>query len=187
MTALYSTKDFIGFVEQPFLAARAPALWYLLRLHPNYDLKAEMQLHRRGISAYVPKETKTMRTVWNRKSMRTVPIFPGAMFVPDFDADLLKLKDAADGIGGFVKYAGKAVEVSLAMMEQIRKFEEKLNRSPEKRKFKVNQKVRVVGGPFDMWEGQIERLDSRYRLSVLIEILGSRSSLQLDEDQVEAV
>jgi transcription antitermination factor NusG len=187
MTALYSIGDFVDCTPQPSIASPMPALWYLLRLHPNYDLKAERQLHERGFSAYAPKEIRSVRTVWNRKRLKTVPIFPGALFVPDFDADLARLKSAADGIGGFVKYAGQAVKVSLRMMVEIRKFEEKLNKSPEKRKFKVEQRVRIIGGPFDLWEGQIERLDSRYRLSVLIDILGAQSSLQVDEDQVEAV
>ena len=188
MTALYSIGDFVDCSPKTqTVASPIPNLWYLLRLHPNFDLKAERQLQERGFSAYAPKEVKKVRTVWNRTRMKTVPIFPGALFVPDFNADLAKLKKAADGIGGFVKYAGEAVKVSLRMMAEIRRFEDRVNRDPDKRKFEIHQRVRIVGGPFDMWEGQIERLDSRYRLSVLIEILGARSSLQLDEDQVEAV
>ena len=187
MTALYAIGDFVDHQPTQLPSNPMPNLWYLLRLHPNYDLKAERQLHERGFAAYAPKEVKSVRTVWNRTRLKTVPIFPGALFVPDFNSDLAKLKNAADGIGGFVKYAGKAVEVSLRMMEEIRKFEERLNRDPKKRRYEVKQRVRIVGGPFDMREGEVERLDSRYRLSVLIDILGAQSSLQLDEDQVEAV
>jgi transcriptional antiterminator NusG len=187
MQALLNIGDFIEFVEQPAVSVPIPKLWYLLRLHPNYDLKAERQLHERGISAYVPKESKTIRSVWNRKVTRTVPIFPGAMFIPDFDADILRLKKAADGIGGFVKYAGECLRISPKTMTEVRKYEEKCNRSPSQRKYAIGQKVRMRGGLFDLLEGRIDRLDSRYRITVLIQALQGEVRLQLDEDEVEAV
>ena len=109
------------------------------------------------------------------------------MFVPDFDADIARLKANADGIGGFVKCAGEALHISLRTMADIRRFEDKQNRSPDKRKYHVGQRVRITKGPFELWEAEIERVDSRYRLSVLVNALGGLSSLQLDEDQVEAV
>jgi hypothetical protein len=190
--ALYSIGDFVEFVEKPpVIPAPSPKLWYLLRLHPNFDLKAERQLHERGISAYVPKEKRTIKGSWNRRFSRTVPMFPGAMFIPDFDADIAKLKNAAEGIGGFVKYCGKqgpeALKISLRVMEAVRRFEAKRNGLAEERKFRVDQKVRLIGGPFDMWEGRIDRIEPRYRITVLIEILTRQVPLHLDEDQIEAV
>jgi transcription antitermination factor NusG len=187
MTALLNIGDFVEFVSHPAISTPLPAVWYLLRLHPNYDLKAERQLHERGISAYVPKEKKIVKGVWKRKIERIVPIFPGAMFIPDFEADIERLKRFADGIGGFVKYAGEAVKVRPNMMEQIRKFEAHQNRDPEKREFHPGQKVRIVGGPFDLFEGHVERLDPRFRITVLIELLGRAVHTEFEETEVEAV
>lgn len=183
--ALYNIGDFVEFVERPVKNISIPKLWYLLRLHPNFDLKAERQLHERGISAYVPKENQTVRTTWNRKVVRTVPLFPGAMFVPDCDADIAKLKRSADGIGGFVKCAGEALRISLRTMAEIRLFESL--RNPDTRRYRVDQRVRMVAGPFDMLEGRIERIDRNYRISVLIDMLGREVPIEVDEDQVEAV
>jgi transcriptional antiterminator NusG len=185
--ALYSIGDFVEFVKEPVMSIPIPKLWYLLRLHPNFDLKAERQLHERGISAYVPKEKRIVKGSWNRRISRTVPMFPGAMFVPDFDADIAKLKNAADGVGGFVKYCGEALTVSLRTMAEVRRFEAKRNGLPEERKFRIGQKVRIVGGPFDLLEGKIERMESRYRISVLIEFLCTSTRMQIDEDEIEAV
>lgn len=167
--------------------APMPKLWFLIRMHPNYDLKAERQLHERGISAYVPKEKTTVRSAWTRRVQKTVPIFPGAMFIPDFDADIQKLKDAADGIGGFVKYCGEALKVSLKTLEEVRNFERWRNGLPMQRKYKPGQKICITRGPFALWEGKIDRLDRNFRISVLIEILGREVRLELDEDQVAAV
>jgi len=185
MAQLLNIGDFVEYVQEPVIATPLPKLWYLLRLHPNYDLKAERQLHERGISAYVPKEKVKVRSAWHRIVERVVPIFPGAIFIPDFDADIARLKRNADGIGGFVKCAGEALRISLGTMAEIRRFEAK--RDPDRRKFHVDQRVRIIGGPFDMLERSIERLDPRYRIRVLIEVLGGRSTVEIDEDQVEAV
>ncbi len=188
MTQALQIGDFVGFMPPPVvIAAPMPQRWYILRMHPNYDLKAERQLHERGISAYVPKETQTVRGCRKRKVTKTVPIFPGSMFIPDFDADIIKLKANADGIGGFIQQSGKWLEISLGVMGQIRGVAARLNRDPMKRKYHVGQRVRITKGIFEFCEGEIERVDSRYRLSVLIEFLGAKSSLQLDEDGIEAV
>jgi transcription antitermination factor NusG len=187
MQALYQIGDFVEIVQPPVIAMPMPLVWYLLRLHPNYDLKAERQLREQGISVYVPKEKVTVRAVWHRSRtvQKTVPMFPGAMFVPDFEADIERLKRYAGGVGGFVKCAGKALRISLRTMQDIRSYETR--RDPSRRKFEVHQRIRIVGGPFDLMEGSIERLDPKFRIRCLIDFLGGRSMFELDEDQVEAV
>lgn len=187
MQELLKVGDFIEFVQRPIVAAPIPQCWFMLRMHPNYDLKAERQLHERGISCYLPKERRTVKGAWNRRISRVVPIFQGALFVPDFEADIAKLKEAAEGIGGFVKYCGQALKISLSTMAELHRFEERRNGIPEGRKFRVGQSVRIVGGPFDMLEARIDRLDTRYRVVVLIELLTQLVPIHFDEDQIEAV
>jgi transcription antitermination factor NusG len=184
------SQDFAAFIAPAVLSVPIPiaSIWYLLRLHPNHDLKAERQLTDQGISVYVPKEQKTlMSRRLHRKVKKTVAIFPGTMFVPDFEADIGRLKRLASGVGGFVRYNGEALKVRPHAMDEIRKFEAKQNRDPERRRFKRAQQVRIVDGPFALFEGPIEKLDKDYRLSVLIQWLGCLSPIQFDEDQVEAV
>lgn len=187
MQELLKIGDFVEFVEHPALSTPMPALWYMIRMHPNYELKAERQLNERGISVYLPKEKRTIKGSWNRRIARTVPVFPGALFVPDFEADITRLKNAADGIGGFVKYCGQALKISLATMAQLRRFEARRNGISEERNFKIGQAIRIIEGPFDLLEGRIERLDTRYRVVVLIEILAQLVPTHFDEDQIEAV
>lgn len=187
MTALYSIGDFVGIVERPFMTAQMPALWYLLRLHPNYERKAERQLNDHGVQCYMPKETKLIKSVWGRRILKEIPLFSGAMFIPDFEADLAKLKRIASGIGGFVRSGDTPLTISLTWMEKIRKFEERVQSTAGNRKFQINQHVRIVGGQFDMWEGKVERLDSHHRLRILITLLEREVPVELDEDQIEAV
>lgn len=185
--ALLKIGDFVGTVEQPPIAVALPKMWYLLRMHPNYDLKAERQLHSHGISAYVPKEKRSIKGAWGRRPLRDVAIFPGTLFIAEYDADIARLKRLAEGIGGFVKLAGEALRVTPYWMERIRNFEADRQLTPQERKFKIGQHVRINGGAWDMWEGKVLRLDPRYRITLLIQALAGEVPIELDEDQIEAV
>lgn len=190
MTALSGLQigDFVEFVDVSTAAPKPQAqVHYMLRLHPNYDLKAERQLVERQRSPYVPKEQMSKSLGWGRTDRRWVPIFPGAMFIPDFEADLPALKKIADGIGGFVKVDGEALKVSLSWMERIRAFEARIRGCPPSRKFVVGQGVRVRGGVWDMWEGIVGSLDPHNRITMLIAAIAGEVPVKLDESQVEAV
>lgn len=185
--SLYNIGDFVEFVEKPIEMVKTAVCYYLLRLHPNYDLKAERRLIEHNVEAYAPKEKRLVKSVWGRKVLRDIPLFAGALFIPDYEADLAKLKRIAPGIGGFVKSDGQALRISMSWMDRIRRFEERVQADTGVRKFAVGQKVRIVGGQFDMWEGVVERLDSNYRLRVLIDLLKREVPVELDEGQIEAV
>jgi transcription antitermination factor NusG len=190
MQALFKIGDFIGFIEQPLAAAAPiPKLWYMLRVVPNREVGIEEKLAGRGVSVYLPKETQSRKTGWNRRILRTVAIFSGAIFIPDFEADLARLKTMTDGIIGYVRCESHPVIIRPKMMEQIRKFEKLLDVPPGQRKraFYVAQEVRIKGGSFDMWMAHVASLDNHHRLTVLVNLLGRMVPVELPEDQVEAV
>jgi transcriptional antiterminator NusG len=182
--------DFVGFIEPPFVAPLpTPKLWYMLRVVPNREVAVEERLIERGISVYLPKETQSRKTGWNRRILRKVAIFSGAIFVPDFEADLHRLKDIADSIIGYVRCESHPVIIRPKMMESIRKFEKLLDVPPGQRKraFYVGQEVRIKGGSFDMWMAHVAKLDNHHRLTLLVTLLGRMVPMEMNEDQVEAV
>ena len=185
------TKHFNELVGQPTRPPvelkQSPSCWYILRLHPNYDLKAERQLAANGVSVYLPKEIRKVKTTWNRVIPKAKPIFPGTMFVPDFEADIARLKEMTNGIGGFIKREGQALAISLVWMERIRRFEAKMQSLSGKRKYQAGDRVRITSGPFNLWEGKIERLDPNARIGVLVEMFQREVLVQLGEDEIEAV
>jgi transcription antitermination factor NusG len=191
MQQLLKIGDFMGFIEQPIAAPpRIPNHHYMLRVVPNREIAIEDRLAERGVrGVYLPKETQTRKTGWNRYRSRRVAIFSGAIFIPDFEADLARLKTMADGIIGYVRCESEPVVIRRKMMESIRKFEKLLDVPPGQRKraFYVSQEVRIKGGSFDMWMGYVASLDSKHRLTVLVNLLGRMVPIELAEDQVEAV
>lgn len=190
MTALYNIGDFAGFIERPVpIPPRVAKLHYMLRVVPNREIVIEDKLVDRGVCVYLPKETETRKTGWNRYRARTVAIFSGAIFIPDFEADLRRLKGIADGIIGYVRCESQPVVIRPKMMEEIRKFERLLDvpAGQRKRAFRVGQEVRIKRGSFEMWMAHVASLDKHHRLTVLVNLLGRMVPVELNEDQVEAV
>jgi transcriptional antiterminator NusG len=188
MMHLLKIGDFVGMVDLPIREAKLePKRWYLLRVHPNRELGVVDRLLDRGVMAYVPRESWSKRTVWSRQRIAKLPIFPGIAFIADFDANLRRLRDLADGIVGFVTFGERVAYAGEQVMASIHRLEERLNLPLGQRRYAVNQEVRVIRGPFDMWEGRIERLDSHGRLRVLLDVLGRQVPIELDETQIEPV
>jgi transcription antitermination factor NusG len=162
---------------------------YMLRVVPNKEITIERKLSERDVTVYLPKETQSRKTGWNRRRLRQVAIFSGAIFIPDFEADLARLKDMTDGIIGYVRFGAEPVIVRPKMLEAIKKFEKLLDVPPGQRKraFYVGQQVRINNGPFDMWMAHVASLDSKRRLTVLVNMLGRMVPIDVAEDDVEAV
>lgn len=181
--------DFVCFMDSCDLSVPIPKLWYLLRIQPNREMTVEDKLRGRGVSTYLPKEKRTVKGVWSRRILRTMPIFPGLLFVPDFEADIRRLKNLAEGIIGFVTFGESAAFARPETMTKIRNLETTLDIPPKDRprSYAIGQAVRIVDGPFDMWEGTIERLDSHGRLRVLLNVLERETPVEMDESQIEAV
>lgn len=162
---------------------------YMLRVVPNREVKVEEKLLDHGVSVYLPTEVKKIKTGWNCHREHRVAIFYGTMFIPDFEADLRRLKAIADGIIGYQRFGIHPILVRPKFMAQIRRFEAFFDLPPSQRKrdYSVGDQVYVNSGPFAMFTGQVERLDSHGRLIVAINLFGRMTPTELEEGQVEAV
>jgi transcription antitermination factor NusG len=190
MMAQLKVGDFAGFIERPIeRPSIEPLHWYMLRVVPNRELKIEEKLRERDFDVYVPKERESRKTGWNRRSLRTVAIFEGSIFIPEHQADLRVLKNIADGIIGYCRFGQEPLVVRRKAMLEIRHFEELMDVPPSQRKraFAVGQRVSIKTGPWAMWMAQVERLDRKQRLTASINLFGRMTSIELLEDQVEAV
>ena len=190
MQEILEIGDFVEFIDPPSMPVRpVPKYHYMLRVVPNREVKIEAKLLEHGVAVYLPKETETRRTGWNRYRARTVAIFSGAIFIPDFEADLHRLKTITEGIIGYVRCESRPVIIRPKMMEELRKFEKLLDVpiGQRKRAFRVGQEVRIKRGSFQDWMAHVASLDKKRRLTVLVNLLGRMVPVELNEDQVEAV
>jgi transcriptional antiterminator NusG len=203
--------DFVDMIDLDALHGPAsvpvqPREWFILRTHPNCERKVMREFDRRHISGYCPmiwREQRVARlTTWGaqRLTMRRVlqPLFPGLVFVPDFDADHVPVH-AIREVSGWLRFGDwfaripserdrERVGDDLAVgMSDIRALVAIANTPHSKReaKFAKGDLVRIVDGPFRDFAGRIERLDSKGRLTVAIDIFGRLSSTTMSEWQIE--
>lgn len=189
--SLLKIGDFVDVLDitRPLTELPVPREWYLLRVHPNRERVVRAAFDARDVCCYLPTFFKRSAVPGNARGRNTeVPLFPGLIFVPDFEADLERLKHINEHAAGFVKFGPRTASVNAKAIVYIRELERaaQLPQS-QRRRFMVGQGVRVIdqGNPFAYWCGRIDRLDGKGRLRVLLNLLGREVPVDMTEDQVE--
>lgn len=200
--------QFVGTVDLdarrgPASVPMQPKHWFILRTHPGCERKVMREFERRNVSAYCPFIAKQQRVVrrvhgssWTYKTKRLVqvPLFPQLVFVPDFE----RIPADIAGLSGWLRFGEWYARIPsereeksdrAACMSDIHALVAIANtpRSKRESKFAAGDLVRIVDGPFQLFSGRIERLDSKGRLSVAIEIFGRLSPTIVSERQIEPV
>ncbi|WP_425909341.1 transcription termination/antitermination protein NusG [Nitrobacter sp. TKz-YC02] len=197
---LVGTVD-LDALHGPASVPMQPQCWFILRTHPGCERKVMREFERRNISAYCPRITKQQRVTrsvrgsswtYEIKRLVEVPLFPQLVFVPDFE----RVPTDISGVSGWLRFGEwraripserKARSGGVACMADIHALVAIANTPQSKReaKFDLGDLVRIVDGPFRDFSGRIERLDSKGRLKVAIQIFGRLSPAVVSEWQIE--
>lgn len=196
---LYEKGEFVSMVDLSELGplqVPIPLRWYALKVHPNREAKVMRTFRQRNISAYLPMETKSQTITRHRRGYSfevkrdvTSPLFPGIIFIPDFQAKLGGVLEV-EGVDQYFRMGDCVPFLNAQQIAQVRTLEALGNMpvSRKKRLWLAGDLVRVTDGPFRSFGGMIQRgLDSKGRLTVLVEIFQRLSPIELEEGQIEAV
>ena len=172
------------------------AKWYIVQAHSNFEKRVKESLEReageKGLEhlfeeILVPTE-QVVEIRKGRKIESERKFFPGYVLVK------MKLTDEAyhlvkntPKVSGFLGSASKPMPVSekevARIVGQIREGAEKPVPTIT---FDIGEKVKVVDGSFQSFEGTVEDVDDENaRLKVLINIFGRGTPVELDYTQVE--
>lgn len=169
-----------------------PKVWCLLRVHPNRERKVERDLQLRALSYTLPmypREVSIGRRGGNAPTrLVETPLFPGIIFIPDFDATITNFR-GIDGVSGFLHFGTRLAMARPSIMQELRNLcvELRVPRSKRERLYQTGQLVRINDGAFQGWSGRIERLDEHGRLRILIDAIKRGVPVELSETQVELV
>lgn len=165
-----SRRPSVGFGER----------WYVVETIPRKEALAVEHLRRQAFQGFCPRLRKLRRHARKREHI-LVPLFPNYVFVR-FDADNRPWRSINGTLG--VKHLigsesnrpqpmpGAAMEAILSRCEDG--VVTQLIDEPRE-----GQTVRIIAGPFAESLAAIETLDDRGRVSVLLDILGRRTSVRL--------
>jgi transcriptional antiterminator NusG len=184
--------------NKPDAAPAGQMQWYVLKVQTNRERTIKeailKRIRRDGLEEFfgeivIPSEkvvdTRSPQKAQDRK------LFPGYMMIQMVlnDETWYLVRDTG-GVGDFAGAAGKPLPMEAHEVERmLGKSSEQATAAPKVRiAFSVGDVVKIREGAFENFEGTVEGIDEHSgKVSVLIEIFGRTSPVELDHWQVEAV
>lgn len=164
------------------------ARWYVVQTHTHAETKAAAHLVRQGFTAYLPRYLKRRR---HARRIETVaaPLFPRYLFVTiDMVCQRWRAIHSTIGVVRLVCNGDDPVAVADKVIETLRAREDgqgfvSLRQRP---RFALGEKVRVLDGVFADCLGLFDGMKDSDRVAVLLDLLGRKVRLVLDEFSVAA-
>jgi transcriptional antiterminator NusG len=173
--------------------------WYVLKVQSNREKSIRDNLVRRikreGLESFfgqiiIPTQ-KIAETKGGKKKVTEVKLYPGYLMVQTVlnDATWFLVRETS-GVGDFTGAAGKPLPMQEHEIARMLGLETaKTEEQPKiKINFKTGDRVKIKEGTFESFEGTIESIDeSKGRVTVLIEIFGRSTPVELEYWEIEAV
>jgi transcriptional antiterminator RfaH len=162
--------------------------WYVVQTHAHAEGKAAAHLARQGFDAYLPRYLKRRR---HARRIETVaaPLFPRYLFVTvDMVCQRWRAIHSTIGVTHLVCNGDDPVPVTDDVIETLKAREDEqgfvtLRQRP---RFALGEKVRVLDGVFADCLGLFDGMKDSDRVTVLLDLLGRKVRLVLDEFSVAA-
>jgi transcription antitermination factor NusG len=159
--------------------------WYAVYTKSRCEKKVAQLLGKKGIEHYCPLN-KTMKQWSDRKKIILEPLFTSYVFVKIALEEQLLIRQT-DGILNFVYWLNKPAVIRSEEIDVIKQF---LNEHScvklEKVAINVNDRVRVVGGPFMEQEGQVVSINNK-SVKVMLPSLGYLMYVELEAVKVKII
>jgi len=175
--------------------------WYVVRAVSGQENKVkayiETEISRLGMSDYisqvlVPTE-KVVQVRDGKKIAKDKVYFPGyVMIEANLVGEIPHIIKSITGVIGFLGEVKGGDPVPLRLSEVNRMLgkvdELSVNVDTQAIPFKINETIKVIDGPFNGFNGTIEKINEEKRkLEVMVKIFGRKTPLELGFMQVEKV
>ncbi|GEC77993.1 MULTISPECIES: transcription termination/antitermination protein NusG [Flavobacterium] len=175
--------------------------WYVVRAVSGQENKVkayiETEISRLGMSDYisqvlVPTE-KVVQVRDGKKISKDKVYFPGyVMIEANLAGEIPHIIKSITGVIGFLGEVKGGDPVPLRLSEVNRMLgkvdELAVNVDTQSIPFKINETIKVIDGPFNGFNGTIEKINEEKRkLEVMVKIFGRKTPLELSFMQVEKV
>ena len=169
--------------------------WYIVNVQTSCEAVAKtaiedriqsMNMQEQFGEILIPQEN-VMELVKGQKKTRARKFFPGYIFVNmDMSDQTWHLVKGSAKVTGFIG-GQKPSPVSEAEVARVTKqMEEGAEKAKPKVNFEVGEKVVIIDGPFNTFNGSVEEVnEEKGKLRVLVSIFGRPTPVELDFLQVE--
>lgn len=173
--------------------------WYVLKITSNREKSIRENILRRirqeGLEEYIgeiviPTE-KVVENKAGKKKVTEHKLYPGYLMIQMvLNDDTWYVIRSTSGVGDFTGSAGKPIAMQDHEIQRMLGHEERRTEEPVKVKmdFQAGDVVKIKDGAFDGFEGTIDGIDdANGKITVLIEIFGRSTPVDLEYWQVERV
>ena len=173
--------------------------WFVLKVQSNREKSIKLALQRRirreGLEEFfgeiiIPTE-KIAETKGGKKKVVERKLYPGYMMIHMvLNDDTWYLVRGTNGVGDFTGAAGKPIPMLQEEIDSMLGRKASVDVEPAKVKIdlSVGDMVKINDGGFESFEGQVDGIDEASgKISVLVEIFGRSTPVELEYSQVERI
>jgi len=170
--------------------------WYVVHCYSGYENKVEhaiqqrietMGMRDRIFDVIIPEEEQIEVKDGKRKPVKR-RVFPGYILVEMIlDEDSWYVVRNTPGVTGFV---GMGTEPTPLAEDEVNTIIARMNDEQPvyKVNFKVGEKVRITGGPFNDFVGTVSNIEpDKAKVRVMVDFFGRETPVELDFAEVEKV
>ncbi|KQK29387.1 hypothetical protein ARD30_17520 [Bosea thiooxidans] len=163
------------------------ARWYVVQARQRSELRAARELDNQGFEAFLPRYLRTRRHA-RKATLVGVPLFPGYLFVRlDPSRQRWRSINGTYGVARLIASESGPLPIADAVVDGLRARldgDGYIAMSPRP-DFAQGQVVRIRSGSFAETLGLFEGFRDQDRVAVLLDLLGGKVRVLLDEGMVE--
>jgi transcriptional antiterminator RfaH len=161
--------------------------WYLAQLKPNSMKIANRNLKRQGFPTFLPVEEVTKRAK-SKFVTAERPIFPGYIFVSfDVTKGGWRAINSTNGITRLVSFGKDPALVPLDIISGLMLRCDVQGKLMSPKLLSPGDQVAMTHGPFADFLAEVEKTDPDRRVWILLDIMGGKTRVAVNAEQVRAV
>lgn len=166
------------------LSSTSDSRWFVAYTKPHRERAAQVQLGLQDFATFLPLRTATIRHARRLTDVHR-PLFPRYVFVSlDLGRDRWRSVNGTYNVIGLIMGGERPLPVPRGIVEALVQASDRSGRMRFGADLRVGQRVKLGVGPFADLIGELERLDDRGRVRVLLEIMGATVPVWTDADGV---
>jgi len=160
--------------------------WVVVNTHPHREHIALENLQRQSFVAYCPMIERRIRHARRVQDVLR-PLFPGYLFVQADPSKRWRPILSTFGVRTLVQFGDQLGYVDGGLIDSLKSREvDGVIRKPSE-PYRVGQKIRLHGGPFDGLVATIIEMDEKDRLIVLMDLLSQSVKVRVSTADVTAI
>jgi transcriptional antiterminator RfaH len=155
--------------------------WFVVQTQPHAESRAALNLVRQGYDTYFPRYLKRRRHA-RRTEIVPAPLFPRYLFVR-VETAMQRWRSISStfGVARLVSFSDTPAIVPSSVIDLLKHNEDGGLVQLRKRVFTPGERVRITEGAFTDCIGLFEGMRDEERVCVLLDLLGRKVRVVLDE------